>query len=222
MQLISTLSHMPFKVGDDLYYCTSAGLATADVPQLGVPLKRQKDVKVNFQPWTLVKQHLPTGVVTPVPIPFPLDQPRKVICNPVVSENGISFVYNSSLWWMATGEAPIAVADNIFTGYQQGEVLVTATGKGGTFFISGEEHHVPFDNILRIIPNGENYLLTGRTGDRFHSLVYFPGLGTSDILVNGKDVYKCCLDGDQVIHAVRLAEFEQRYLHIDTFELCDM
>jgi hypothetical protein len=223
MQLISQLSHMPYKSGNDLYFCTSDGLAEAGIPQAGVPERFRKDTKVSFQPWRLVR--LRDGVVSNVELPLPIVSPRQVICNPVVEDDKLTFIYNTSLWETRLDDLnPVQLIPNVFTGFKVGSKLVYASGKNGYFHVEngsvGVQLLTPFNFILRIIPNGDNYIITGKTGDRFHSILFIPDVGTSDILVNGQDVYKCCVDGDKLIHAVRVNDFEQRYLHIDDFELC--
>lgn len=219
MQLIQQLSHMPFVHGKDLYFCTSDGLVEKAIPQHGVPEHRRQEVVNRFQPWRLVRKR--GELIEDIDLGLPATTARQVICNPVVQDNHLSFIYNTSLWSTPLDNiSPVQILANVFTGFKLGSLTAWATGKGGRFFVEGEAHEVPMEAILRIVPSGDNFLITGKTGDRFHTVLYTPGYGYLNVKANGQDVYKCCFHEDKVIHAVRVGEFEERYLHIDPFQLC--
>jgi hypothetical protein len=231
MKLLNELSHMPFKAGEDLLFCVSSGdqLFTAGrsdtAISLGIPAQTTK-----FQPWSLAI--LRGGEIIPL-IAHEMEPaaPGRVFCNPVLSSPGvISFMYGNTLWTSTLTESgilyPAAIKSGIFTGFQRGTDIVYAeTGElkqsGSVVFEStGDSIIFPFDRIVRVVPHGpEDIIVTGFMGNQFQSILWSPGGLFQRITTGGQDVYKCCLDGDNVIHAKHGSEFEERYLHVDPFEL---
>lgn len=228
MKLIECLAHMPFKDGDSLFFCQSEGQRQFETQQVGGmrgPIQR-----LPFQPWRLAR--LRDGVISPITVMgLGASSPSRLFCNPVVTGDAISFIYGRNLW---TGQLsrdfvaqPQVVRRNVFTGFMRGNKLAyadlpCATDTAGVIVIAiaGDADRVatPFDMILRLIPHGENeYLITGKIGDRFCTMRLNEAGGFDTVrTVAGEDVYKCCIDGENVIHAVKEGEhFENRYLYQD-------
>lgn len=181
--------------------------------------------QVAYQPWSLAR--LVDGVITSLPVVgLEASSPNQVFCNPVVVGDNISFVHGGSIYVADLSVAelsPVKVKSGIFTGFVSEGLVVYAlpscTSKG-VFVVGNIEHQSPFDNILRIIPSGDSSLIiTGSKAGRLFSILWHDPDNFFTIKANGEDVYKCCIDGMDVIHTVRGEGFEDRQLHRDTLEL---
>lgn len=223
MQLLSTYSHMPFLHGEVLYFCHSDGAKEFHVPQTDRALELKLPAQVlTYQPWQLAR--LTNGQIERLPINLPIVSPRHVICNPVIEGDQLSFVYNKGIYTAPLSDltSPTLAKDNIYTGFVTPTRTVWADSKSGTFFLTADQsepYETPLDHICRLVPSGEGFLATGSLEGVFRTFRCFPNGLTKEIRVNSKPVYKCCLSGETVIHAVRSDGFEDRYLHQDTFEL---
>lgn len=222
MKIIDTLSHMPFQDGADLYFCHSPGAESWEHPQ--TEFARHRGIapeRTDYQPWCLAKQS--GGAVTTLDCPFPPDSPFRLFCNPVVSGGEISFVYDRTLWKcpLALPLVPVEVVGGIYAGFSTGErTVVTELKSLGSFREDGGPPVASgFDHILRIVPHGSALVMTGVLAGETFSILRQPDGSRQRIQVGGEDVYKCCLDGADVIHAVRAGGFEERYVHRDTAEL---
>jgi hypothetical protein len=228
MKLIETLSHMPFKDGDDLFFCKSSGVSTFNVPQsptaqaLGISAQT-----VSFHPWSLAV--LRDGVILDIEIEgFQALSPSNLFCNPVVVGSTLSFIYARTLWRVPlSGGTPRRVRSGVFTGFCDGNKIVTSlpscVDRSTTFTVedgtSMESITTSFQSILRIIPQGTGYLITGLKDGQHKTLYRQSDSEKFYVTVDGEHIYKCCLDGDYVIHAKKEGGFEDRFLHRDLYTL---
>lgn len=233
MLLIPYLSHMPFYHGEDLWFCRSDGYArfsTQDVvgDQPGVVPQ-----SIGFQPWRIAK--IPEGgVVSDLEVVgLQAISPTQVFCNPVIVDGILSFVHLRTLWKTPIADVmnvrPTRVKTQVFCGFVQGDVVVSAEPKiregvirfeapGGAF----SQMETPFQSLVRIVPhNGVSLIVTGSHQGEMKSALWSPEAGWQRMTANGSDLYKCVIKGENVIHAKREGEFEERYLHIDPLELSD-
>lgn len=225
MILIDTLSHMPFQADDVLYFCKSRGLAEfAVAPTAFSEEIKAEPQKISYQPWTLAK--MVGGVITPIGVGMPAKSPMHLYCNPVVVGDTISFIYNRCLWSspLLDSLVPSIVRNNVYTGFVGENITVYSDLKTPNTFViasagGNEVVETIFTSILRIVPSEANLIITGNLGSDTFSLLRHPNGDLFRIQVGGQDVYKCCLVGDDVIHAVKAGEFETRYLHKDPVEL---
>lgn len=225
MILIETNSHMPFKVGSTLYFCQSDGLRTFYVKQskmaqkLGVPVQA-----VNYQPWSMCVKNGDT--ISPIDVEglFP-GTPSTVFCNPILVDDTLSFVHGGSLFTVdvnAEVKTPSLIATGVSCGFWSVAGITVARKQSvgsSIFFPDGESRHFPDENIVRVAPNGDDLIYTSKSGTLRKSFILHTDGSISRITVDGADVYKCCLDGDYVIHAVCGETFEDRKLHRDLYTL---
>lgn len=231
MQLLPTLSHMPFKVGDDLLFCHSDGPMnfipeqTFTAESMLVPPQI-----ISFQPWRLARLRI-NGSVEMLTAPgMAATSPTQVFCNPVVSDGKLSFIHGRTLWSSPLGNGfnlqPVAVKSGIFAGFFRGgkAIYVTPSAPGVSGSIVPDPYgtiiNLPLTNIVRVVPSGpEDLIVTGFDGPDFVSLLWRPRQQLQRITVNGgENVYKCCIDGSNVIYAKKVGP-EETYLHIDPIEL---
>ena len=220
MKLIESLSHMPFKSGDDLYFCHSGGLREFIVTL--TPFAKQRGVSTqvtNYQPWQLAR--LRDDQITLLETGFEVDSPVRLFCNPVVSGDIITFVYNRKLWSSPLGDilTPTVVRQGIYTGFQDSRSVFSNLKSPSTFFIDSEEIETDFDQILRIVPSQENLIITGIKNGITFSLLRQTDENLFRIKTSGQDVYKCCIVESTVFHAVKEIEFETRFIHSSPLEL---
>lgn len=233
MQLLSTLSHMPFLAGDDLYFCGSDGVQAFSPRQTVFDITNKIPPRVmHFQSWEIMVKK--GEAITKLTHKFRLGGPFRIFCNPVVTGESISFLFSRSLYTGRIEGSSIVdsktLFQGVFTGFSSGAktvlgkmpcaegsqvIVIDSTGRSA--------FNTAFTEVLRVIPSGDDLILTGKLGRDFASVLLVEDVARR-IQVRGQDVYKCCLTPDRltVIHAVKTNGFEERYLHSDTAELVEM
>jgi hypothetical protein len=229
MNFVERLSHMPFPCADgSVLICISEGLECYTPETLGSSKSAPKPAAVNYQPWkiALVRQ----GEVMPIEVRgMAPNGPTRVFCNPVMDRhNMVSFVYGGTLF---RGELSGNTIDHVFkvqksitTGFAFESKAAFCDGVSPVVKLSDNyspyvKYDTPFDYVLRVVPHGQEHLIiTGKKDDRFFSLLLFTQNGDYRVIktASGIDVYKCCIVGDQVIHAAKCGStMEDRILRID-------
>ena len=219
---------MPFKYGNDLYFCHSKGTATFSPPL--TPFAKAHNIPpqvVEYQPWELARYR--NDVIQLLPSGLELLSPMQIFCNPVVINDVISFVYNRVLYSSPIGNdilSPSTVRNNVYSGFVAENYTIYTDLKDVSSFIkinsNGETTTTAteFDHILRIVPWNDGLIITGQKNQTHYTILQYNDGSKFRLKVDGNDIYKCCLiEGNQVIHAVKTNEFETRHLHIDTVEL---
>lgn len=234
MKLINSLSHMPFKTGDDLYFCHSAGIAHFDASRLPHAVKVGFVPQTHdFHPWQLAR--LRENVIEHFEVPgFLNNTPLNVFCNPVFYNGVLSFVHANKLYKARIENSltlnPELVKTGLFTGFSVGKKIVTAkpgcSGEGDIIRIENNggvsECVLPMTEVVRIIPYNDAYIITGKRDNLMISILWDGVSDTLRITSEGRDVYKCCLDGDHVIHAVKDPIFDTRFLHRTSVNLAPL
>ena len=225
MKVINTLAHMPFKAGDDLYFCHSAGVSYFEAPLLPHAIKTGFLPDTHeFHPWQLAR--LREGVVELFEVPGMFsDTPLNVFCNPVFYNGVLSFVHANKLYKARIGNslllAPALVKTGLFTGFSIGKKIVTTkpgcSGEGNILTVENNgavsESVLPLTEVVRVIPHGESYTITGKHEGSMISILWNGAGDIQRITSEGADVYKCCIDGEHVIHTVKDPVIGTRFLH---------
>ncbi len=222
---------MPYLDGQNMVFCVSAGVGEfSQQPNAFETLHKIPPRVTRFQRWTPAIRR-GDGATDLIAMPWAMDTPNRVYCNPVLAGSMLSVVYNRALFIGETVDNKFSrweqVISGIFTGYKLGTKTVigkVACAGGSQVIVMGgaapTSINTVMDYILRIVPYNTGNIITGMIKKNPLS-VYLDGDSAQRLQVGGKDIYKCYLTADAqlVVHAVKGTDFEERTLHSDTVEL---
>lgn len=232
MRILESLSHMPYYDGARLIFCESAGIGSFFAkPTLTDAKFSVSERTTRFQMWSPVIRD--GDSVVKLHMPFKMDTPKRVYCNPVLEGDKLSFCYGRALFYASVAGASVRdaelVSEGVFTGFRVNGMTVLgkhacATGSQIIIIEPGKRTAVDtlFKFLLRVVPHNGGFIVTGGNGQgRFYSVFVDADHNAFLIQVAGADVYKCVLSADnsEVTYAVKGTDFEERHLHADAATL---